>query len=167
MDNIMRLSIDGMGIVFFSAERMRHIAPGTDFLSTEFTQPDKIAEHLKTGDISAFCTGSGGDFTLHFLSGYPSAEIGEAYPVSARLGLEVRGGSVQFCDLFWLSKWDPHFPESQIVKMPDGFYDVTVCTRLPESGYWGEDQTILMYFNKVDAMPALTWTGVPYLYTDD
>ena len=50
--------------------------------------------------------------------------------------------------------------------MPDGYYDVTVCTRLPESGYWGEDQMILMYFNKVDAMPALSWTGVPYLFTD-
>lgn len=167
MDNVMHLSIDGMGIVFFSAETMKYVAPGTDFLTAEFIQPHQIAEHIKKGDITAFCTGSGGDFNIHFLSGYPSADANKEYPVSIRLGIEVQGGSIQFCDLFWLSNWNTDFPESQLISMPNGFYDVTVCTRLPESGYWGENQTILMYFNKVDSMSELSWTGVPYLYTED
>jgi len=166
MDQIVRLSIDGMGIVFFSAETMKYVAPGTDFLTAEFTQPHQIAAHIKKGDITAFCTGSGGDFELHFLSGYPSAGVDAAYPVSIRLGLHVQGGSIQFCDLFWLSEWDTDFPQEQVIPMPDGYYDVTVCTRRPESGRWGGNQTILLYFQRVDAMPALTWTGVPYLFTE-
>ena len=51
--------------------------------------------------------------------------------------------------------------------MADGFYDMTVCTRRPESGYWRENQTIRIYFNQVDAMRELSWTGVPYLFTED
>ncbi len=101
------------------------------------------------------------------MSGYPSEDVLKEYPVSIRLGLDVRGGSVQFCDLFWLSNWNPDFPQDQIVAMPDGCYHVTVCTGLPESGYWGENQTILLYFHKVDTMPELTWKGVPYLFTED
>lgn len=167
MNDLRRLSIDGMGIVCFSAETMRYVAPGTDFLTEEFMQPDQIAEHIKKGDITAFCTGTGGDFNLQFLTGYPSAEDLQTYPVSVRLGLHVQGGSFQFCDLFWLSSWNTDFPQDQIVPMADGFYDMTVCTRRPESGYWGEDQTIQIYFNKVDALRELSWTGVPYLYTDD
>lgn len=166
MDHAMNLSIDGMGIAFFSAETMKYVIPGANFLTEEFTQPAQIADHIKKGDISAFCTGSGGDFHIQFLAGYPTAEVNAEYPVSIRLGLNVQGGSIQFCDLFWLSKWNTDFPQDQVISMPDGYYDVTVCTRLPESGYWGEDQTILMYFNKVDAMPALSWTGAPYLFTD-
>lgn len=167
MGNVMHLSIDGMGIVLFSAETMKYVAPGTDFLTTEFTQPSQVAEHIKKGDITAFCTGSGGDFDIHFLSGYPTADINKEYPVSIRLALNVQGGSIQLCDLFWLSKWDTNFPQEQIVSMPNGYYHVTVCTRLPESGYWGENQTILMYFNKMEELPELTWTGVPYLFTED
>ena len=132
MDDLRRLRIDGMGIVFFSAETMGDVAPGTNFLTEEFTQPDQIAAHIKKWDITAFCTGTGGDFDLHFLTGYPFAEVLQAYPVSIRLGLHVQGGSVQFCDLFWLSNWNTDFPQDQ-----------------------------------VDAMRELSWTGVPYLFTED
>ena len=155
MDDLRRLSIDGMGIVFFSAETMGNVAPGTNFLTEEFTQPDQIAAHIKKGDITAFCTGTGGDFDLHFLTGCPFAEVLQAYPVSIRLGLHVQGG------------WNTDFPQDQVVPMADGFYDMTVCTRRPESGYWGENQTIRIYFNQVDAMRELSWTGVPYLFTED
>lgn len=167
LNNKVHLDIDGMGIVFFSAQTMKYVAPETNFLSTEFTQPSQIADHIKKGDITAFCTGSSGSFDICFLMGYPTADMLEKFPVSIRLALDVQGGSIQFCDLFWLSKWNTDFPKDQVISMPDGFYDVTVCTRLPESGYWGEDQTILMYFNKVGALPDLSWTGVPYLFTED
>lgn len=163
----MRLSIDGMGIAFYSAETMKHVAPESNFLAEEFTAPDRIAEHIRRGDITAFCTGTGGDFDLHFLSGHPSGETRKEYPISIRLGLEVRGGSVQFCDIFWLSRWNAELPQDQTTPMEDGFYEVTVCTRRPESGRWGDEQTILLYFNPADALPELTWTGVPYLFTED
>lgn len=167
MDKTVQLSIDGMGIVFYSAETMKYVTPGSNFLNEEFMQPEQVAGHIRKGDITAFCTGTGGDFTLRFLEGYPSDEVLEEYPVAIRLGLEVRGGSIQFCDLFWLSSWDTDFPQEQVLAMEDGFYHITACTRRPESGYWGDSQTILMYFQKLDAMPELAWTGVPYLCTDD
>ena len=167
MNNKVHLDIDGMGIVFFSAETMKSVIPGTDFLTSEFTSPQQIANHIKKGDITAFCTGSSGSFDIHFFMGYPTADILEKFSVSIRLALDVQGGSIQFCDLFWLTKWDTNFPEDQIIKMPSGFYEVTIFTKCPESGYWGEDQTILIYFNKVDKLPELSWTNVPYLYTED
>ena len=93
--------------------------------------------------------------------------LADKFPVSIRLALDVQGGSIQFCDLFWLSKWNTDFPQDQIIALPDGYYEMTVCTCLPESGYWGDEQTIYIYFNKVDKMPELTWTGVPYLFTEE
>ena len=83
-----------------------------------------------------------------------------------RLALEVRGGSLQFCDLFWLSSWNADFPQEQKLSLPDGYYHITVCTRRPESGYWGDDQMICLYFNKREEMPELIWPGVPYLFTE-
>ena len=167
MDSEILLEIEGMGIVFFSAKNMEYVEQGTDFLTNEFDSPQQIAEHIKKGDITGFCTGSGGDFHLRFYEGYPTEEENEEFPISARLGIEVKGGSLQFCDLFWLMKWNTDFPKNQIILLDDGYYEMTVCTCMPESGYWGEDQTICVYFNKVDKMPELTWTGIPYLFTDE
>jgi len=167
MNNKVHLDIDGMGIVFFSAETMKSVIPGTDFLTSEFTSPQQIVNHIKKGDITAFCTGSSGSFDIHFFMGYPTADILEKFSVSIRLALDVQGGSIQFCDLFWLSEWNTDFPQNQIITLPDGYYEMTVCTCLPESGYWGDEQTIYIYFSKVDKMPELTWTGVPYLFTEE
>ena len=114
-NNKVHLDIDGMGIVFYSAETMKDVIPNTDFLSSEFTSPQQIANHIKKGDITAFCTGSSGSFDIHFFEGYPSVDILEKFPVSIRLALDVQGGSVQFCDLFWLSKWNTDFPQNQII----------------------------------------------------
>ena len=84
-----------------------------------------------------------------------------------RLAVEVRGGSLQFGDLFWLSDWNPDFPQDQILSLPDGYYHITACTRRPESGYWGDDQIICLYFNRLEEMPKLMWQGVPYLFTKE
>lgn len=51
MNNKVHLEIDGMGIVFFSAETMKDVIPDTDFLTSEFTSPQQIANHIKKGDI--------------------------------------------------------------------------------------------------------------------
>ena len=85
--------------------------------------------------------------------GCPTDDILEEFPVSIRLGLDVQGGSVQFCDLFWLSDWDTKFPQNQMIPLADGYYEMTVCTFRPKSGYWGDNQTIYIYFNKVEQMP--------------
>jgi len=58
----------------------------------------KLTAHIEKGDITAFCTGAGVDFHIQFWSGSPTAEVNAEYPVSIRLGLDVQGGSVQFCD---------------------------------------------------------------------
>ncbi len=133
------LSIDGMGIVLFSAEVMKDVVPGSNFLTAEFTNPKQVGEHIRKGDITAFCTGTGGDFILWLRSGYPDSNAEKEFPIMIRLALEVRGGSLQFCVLFWLSDWNTDFPQEQILSLPDGYYHITVCTKKPESGYWGDD----------------------------
>ena len=50
------LSIDGMGIVLFSAEVMKSVISGSDFLAQEFTNPEQVGAHIRKGDITAFCT---------------------------------------------------------------------------------------------------------------
>lgn len=167
MNKTVHLTIDGMGIVLFSAKTMEYVEPGSDFLTNEFDTPQQIAEHIKKGDITAFCTGSGGEFNLHLLTGQLPADINEQFPISARLGLDVQGGTVQFCDMFWISQWDTNFPHNQVIALDDGFYSIVVCTRMPQSGYWGDNQTIYIYFDKVDKMPELTCRGVPYLFTEE
>lgn len=167
MDHEVLLQIEGMGIVFFSAKTMEDVKPGTDFLSEEFEQPQQIAQHINRGDITGFCTGSGGDYHLHFRSGQPTAEEEQQFPIQARLGLDVQGGSIQFCDLFWLMQWDADFPEEQVLPLADGYYEMTICTCRPESEIWGDDQTICIYLNRVDQLPELTWQGVPYLFTEE
>ncbi len=161
------LSIDGMGIVLFSAEVMKDVVPGSDFLTAEFTNPKQIGEHIRKGDITAFCTGTGGDFILWLRASYPDSNAEKEFPIMIRLALEVKGGSLQFCDLFWLSDWNTDFPQEQILSLPDGYYHITVCTKKPESGYWGDDQIICLYFNELEEMPELTWPEVPYLFMEE
>ena len=161
------MSIDGMGIVLFSPEVMGNVVPGSDFLTAEFTNPKQVGEHIRKGDITAFCTCTGGDFILWFRPGYPDSNAEKEFPVMIRLAVEVRGGSLQFGDLFWLSDWNPDFPQDQVLSLPDGYYHITACTRRPESGYWGDDQIICLYFNRLEEMPKLMWQGVPYLFTEE
>lgn len=162
----MKLSTDGMGIVFFSPETVKEIPEGINFLQTEYQKPADVAEHLKKGDVVGFCTGSGGDFILKFREGYPTDEISQAYPVTARLGIEIKDGRLCAIDLFWLSEWCADCPEAQTVQLPSGFYHITLCTRCPESGCWGDDQTIYVYLNRMEQMPELAWNGVPQLFTE-
>lgn len=161
------LMVDGLGIAFFSAKKMAYVKSNSDFFEEEFDRPADIANHINKGDITAFCTGSGGDFNMYFFLGQPTEDILEEFPVSVRLALEVQGGSVQFCDVYWLMKWDTDFPKEQIISLEDGYYEMTACTRLPESGFWGEDQTIYIYFQKVAQMPQLDYKGIPDLFVDD
>lgn len=160
------LEIDGMGIVFYSPGMVTAIPVGSDFLGNEFTRPSDVSNHVRKGDITGFCTGTPGMFELKFRSGYPDETINQEYPVSIRLGIQVLGGEIRVIDLFWLSEFDADCPEEQIVKVEDGFYHITLNTRKPESGIWGDRQVIYVYLNQLDQMPDLTWPGVPFLYSE-
>ena len=166
ISNDIIMSIDGMGIAVYSDGCMSEVEKGSDFFSSDFADPQKMAEHIRKGDITGFCTGSGGDYTLKIREGYPDAETEKNYPVSIRLGLEVKGGKISFVDIYWLMEWSGEAPDDQQIDIEDGFYHMTVLTRLPESGYWGADQIIYIYFKKLDSMPQLAWNGVPQLFTE-
>lgn len=158
------LSIDGMGIVFYSPETTKDIPEGIDFFKKEFTNPDDVAEHLKKGDIVGFCTGSGGDFLLKYRKGYPDEDILKEYSICARLGIDIKDDKLCMIDLFWLMEWSSNCPEEQILYIEPGYYHITLCTKCPDSGIWGDNQTIYVYLNKMNEMPAINWSGVPQLF---
>lgn len=167
MEQTIRLSIDGPGIALFSPGVTASIPEGTDFLSGQFIQPEDIGRHVRAGDVTAFCTGSPGNFTLTCREGYPDEAARREYPVGLRLGLEVRGGEVWVTDLFWLSQFPGSCPEKQILRLADGFWHLTVLTRKPASGRWGDDQEVLLYWNPLPEMPELAWRGAPLLLPEE
>lgn len=159
----MHLTIDGMGIVFYSPETNKDIPASCNFFEEEYSKPEDVAKHIKKGDVVGFCTGSGGDFILKFREGYPKETLLAEYPVSIRLGIDIQDEKLCVIDLFWLMEWNTDCPLEQIVPIDAGYYHITLCTREPDSGIWGDGQTIFVYLNKLDAMPQLAWPGVPQL----
>lgn len=159
------LTIDGMGIVFYSPETNRNIPEGCNFFKEEYTKPEDVAKHIKKGDVVGFCTGSGGRFTLKFREGYPEETLLAEYPVAIRLGIDIQDDRLCVIDLFWLMEWSAECPLEQTISLEPGYYHITLCTRKPDSGIWGDGQIIYVYLNPLDAMPELAWSGVPMLFT--
>lgn len=157
------LSTEWPGIVIYSPGAVV-CDEGDDYFTKEFNTPEKVAAHLQKGDIIGFNTGSSGDYRLKIREGYPSEELLKEYQVAIRLALKVDGGKVSVIDLLWLTEWSDEVPEEQAIGMPDGIYHVTVLTKKPESGIWGDNQEIYIFFKSVDAMPELKWTAVPCLF---
>lgn len=160
----MEISIDGMGIVFYSDGAVKNIKDGENFFKKEYETPDKVGQHIRKGDIVGFCTGSGGDYILKFREGYPSKEISEQYPISIYLGIVINGNRLCIKDLFWLMDWYSDCPEDQQIKLESGAYEIILNTNIPQSGIYGDEQEIYVYLNKVDKMPELIWRGVPQLF---
>ena len=160
------LETEGMGIVMYSPQTVKGIPEGYDYLSNEYSVPSQVAEHLKKGDMVGFCTGSGGNYILKVREGYPDNEMDEQYPISIRLGIDIQDNKMCFIDLFWLMEWYDDCPVEQSVELENGYYHITLLTRKPASGIWGDDQVIYVYLNRLSAMPELTWQGVPELFTD-
>jgi hypothetical protein len=79
------------------------------------------------------------------------------------LGVEVRDSRLCIIDLYDLMRWDPECPLAQCIDLDDGFYNVTLLSRMPASGVLGDDQEVLVFLQKVSEMPELTITGIPYL----
>ena len=159
-----RLFTDGPGIVLYSPGNMTGISEGEDYFSKEFSSPGQVSGHIQRGDIIGFNTGSSGEYIIKSREGYPSEEVLQEYPIALRLVLDVRGGEVAVIDLLWLSEWSDIVPDEQKLKLTDGIYHVTVLTKRPASGTWGDNQDILLYFNQINEMPEMTWKGVPYLF---
>ena len=160
------ISISGMGIVFYSDGAVKNIKKGEDFFSKEYDDPDQVAMHIRTGDIVGFCTGSGGEYILKFRNGYPSKGIDENYPISIRLGIVIEGGRLCIKDLFCLMDWNAECPQNQQIKLEDGAYHITLNTKVPSSGIYGDGQEIYVYLNKLHKMPKLMWEGVPQLFEE-
>lgn len=163
LDQDVHLMIDGMGIVFYSPKTNQNIPEGCNFFEEEYTKPEDVAKHIRKGDVVGFCTGSSGNYTLRFRSGYPDEELLEKYPVAIRLGIDIQDEKLCVIDLFWLMEWSTECPLEQTVSIDPGYYHITLCTRKPDSGAWGDHQTIFVYLNKLDSMPELAWPGVPML----
>jgi len=161
----MDLVIDGMGIVLYSDGVVNDIEEGENYFIKEFNTPEQVAKHIKKGDIIGFNTGSSGRYCIKFRSGYPNEEIEQKFPISIRLAINVKGGTLSVIDLFWLMEWSDDCPIEQQLSIEDGIYHLTVSTVKPKSGIWGDKQEIYIFLNRLDEMPELTWTGVPQLCT--
>lgn len=168
MNNIIeknvKIDIDGMGLVLYSSEAMKYVCEGENFFQREFSTPLKVAEHIRKGDIVGFNTGTSGSFNIKIREGYPNNAIDEQFPVSIRLAIEVKGNKVSIVDLFWLMDWCDEVPEEQQVWVEEGIYHLTILTRRPISGIWGDNQDIYIFMNRLDEMPKLNWSGVPQLF---
>lgn len=158
-----QLSIDGIGIVFYSPKTNRNIPEGYNFLNEEYLKPEDVARHIKKGDVVGFCTGSSGNYTLKFRKGYPKEKLLEEYPVAIRLGIDMQDEKLCVVDLFRLSEWRAECPPEHIISIEPGYYHITLCTRKPESEIWGDGQIIYVFLNQLDSMPELAWPGVPQL----
>lgn len=163
MDQQIDISIAGLGVIFYSPFAVAHIEDGTDYLASNFWEPTRVAEHVMGCQLSAFGTGSPGTFQIRLFDGkYPATEINDAL-AAIRLGIEVRDSTLCFRDLYDLMDWQAECPKGQTVSVPNGFYELTVFTYRPTSGFLGDDQGINIHFRSVPVKPILEWTGVPDL----
>src|SRR5262245_54595315 len=159
----MVLKIAGMGIVFYSPPLVKHIAEGSDYLTTAYTTEQQVQAHIQQGTLVGFCTGTPGTFFLRFHTGYPDEAYLQRCEFKLRLGLHCVGGLVCFRDLFDLLQWRAACPPKQVLELDDGFYHVTLCSDAPESGILGDDQVIDVYLQPLDEFPRLAKQGVPTL----
>lgn len=162
----MNISIEGMGMIFYSQGAVSEIHNGDDFFHKDYETPQQVAAHLSKGDIVGFCTGSGGEYLLKFRYGYPSQDIDKEYPITIRLAINIDGGNLYVDDLFSLLEWNSDYDSKHKLLLDDGIYHITLCTNKPKSGIWGDNQVIYVYLNRLETMPKLMWTGVPFLFTN-
>ena len=157
------LDISGTGIIFYSPPFADHIAEGSDYLTSSYSDERQVQSHIQNGSIVAFGTGTPGTFILKFHSGYPEEQYIQKCEFKLRLGLVCSGGVVCFRDLYNLLQWRPDCPPGQTIQLQDGYYHVTLCSNPPESGVLGDNQTIDFYFQQLDSFPALSKQGIPML----
>jgi hypothetical protein len=154
------MAIAGLGIIFYSPWAVQHITPGTDYLETNFLEARDIARHVNASSLTGFGTGGPGDYELVISGQAPNPEARAGAQYSVELGLDVRGGTVCFRDLYDLIRWEPECPPDQSLNFIDGFYRVTVFTTPTPVD---QTQFIYMSFVRVPEKLALHFTGAPAL----
>jgi hypothetical protein len=160
----LELTIAGPGILFYSPAMLPPIRPRSNYLRSNYLTVEQVQAHIQMGTLIGFSTGSSGRFFLEFYSGYPLEAELEGHPFKLRLGLHCKGGVVCFRDLYDLAVWQPQCPDSQVRRLPDGLYHVTVTSTLPPSGLLGDDQRILIHFQKLEQFPTVANNWIPSLY---
>ena len=161
IDKAIIVEISGLGIILYSDFAVSHIGEGDDYFSSNYQTPQQVVQHIREGTIVGFSTSSSGRFILKFKSGYPNAsEIGSS-EFKLRLAIEVRDGRICIRDLYDLMDWSAKCPDDQHIEVRNGFYHVTLCGNIPDTGILGDDQEIYIYLNKLDNMPILKYDGVP------
>lgn len=174
----MRLSIDGLGIVFYSAGAVKDIPIGENFLEKEYWDPQKVAEHIWKGDIVGVCTeGDSYDFELRFRAGAPDAGIIEQCPAYLELAVMIDGDALNVIDLYWLMDWQNECPEEQRVEIEPGFYRMTLFAEPPLRAvkarmsseefdeYLDRPRVIYVYLNRLEKPLESEWkSGVPDIY---
>ncbi len=149
------LYIAGLGIAFYSPFAVKDIPLGSDFLDENFMDPDDVAQSVMDCKISAFGTGSTGNYILNIIDGeYPEKKVAHS-DKALRLGIEVKDNEIRFRDLYDFIEWEVECEEKQIIQIENGFYKITVFTNLSESGVLGDDQVINLHFQKVSDKPVL------------
>lgn len=160
----MRLEIEGLGIIMYSPFAVANIAEQDDYFSLNYSTPEQVQRHIQAGTIVSFGTSSPGTYLLDFISGYPDEKTLESNEFKLRLAVEVRDGLLCVGDVFDLMDWTKDVSKDQIIELNDGFYHITLCSRLPESKIVGDNQDILVYLNRLEEMPKLANLGVPTLF---
>jgi len=158
-----KISITGLGIIFYSPKATEHIADGEKYLLENYNAPEDVIRHIYEGSIVGIGTGTPGDFYIHiYQEQYP--DIKEIEPEYAlKLCLQVTDNVVYFRDLYVLLRWEKENSEDIKIDLENGLYEIIVCSWLPKSGIRGDNQLIEMYFNKVNSLPKLFYKGVPSL----
>jgi hypothetical protein len=157
------LEIVGTGIVFHSPKSTDFIQEGDDYLQTSYFTEEQVQSHIQKGTLVGFSTGAPGIFVLKFYSGYPSNKILDESDFKLRLGLICVDSTVCFRDLYELLDWKTECPCAQTLRLDDGIYHVTLCSKLPSSGTIGDNQVIHFFLQKLDRFPDLAKHGVPAL----
>jgi len=163
MHNKIILPISGLGIIFYSPRSAEHIPPGSNYLRANYLKSDQVVAHNRKGTLVGFSTGSPGTYILQFHEGCPAEEVLRVATCKLRLGLHCVGGVVCFRDLYDLINWQNECPGEQIISLDDGFYEVTLCSDLPDSGLIGDNQIIDFYMNRCSSLPQLVESGMPKL----
>jgi len=157
------LEIAGLGIILYSPTFAEHIAEGSNYLRAHYIESAEVQRHIQDGTIVGFGTGSPGNFSLRFHSGYPTdARLREAR-FKLRLGIHCEGGTICCRDLYDLICWQPECPPEQMIDVDDGIYHLTLCSDPPTSGRLGDGQIIDIHFARLEEFPKLATEGIPTL----
>ena len=166
-EKMIDMSISGLGFVFHSGEVMEEIEEGYDYLQNEYWEKEKVAEHVRKGDMVGLCTGSPGRYILRIRESSPDPVTMMLYPLRVHLGIRIDNGKMYIRDLYDLLSWTRECPSNQQISLKNGYYDMKICSAVPNSGIIGDSQEIVIFLEKVKQMPELRWNGVPqFIYSE-